>query len=96
MDVAKSCGRTSRCREVDFSATPLKRFTLLWTLKTIYHLWLAGTMYRFTPLSLPQGEAESGDMVEREAKRLEVLKRRQEREMGQLVQSQLMRKTLQV
>lgn len=35
-------------------------------------------------------------MVEREAKRLEVLKRRQEREMGQLVQSQLMRKTLQV
>ncbi|KAK9909851.1 hypothetical protein WJX75_008397 [Coccomyxa subellipsoidea] len=42
-----------------------------------------------------KGEAESGDMVEREAKRLEVLKRRQEREMGQLVQSQLMRKTLQ-
>ncbi len=42
-----------------------------------------------------QGEAESEDMVEREAKRLEVLKRRQEREMGQLVQFELMRKTLQ-
>ncbi len=35
-------------------------------------------------------------MVEREAKRLEVLKRRQEREMGQLVQFELMRKAMQV
>ncbi len=34
-------------------------------------------------------------MVEREAKRLQVLKRRQEREMGQLVQFELMRKDMQ-
>lgn len=34
-------------------------------------------------------------MVEREAKRLEVLKRRQEREMGQLVHFELMRKAMQ-
>lgn len=34
-------------------------------------------------------------MVEKEAKRLEVLKRRQEREMGQLVQFELMRKAMQ-
>lgn len=35
-------------------------------------------------------------MVEREAKRLEVLKRRQEREMNQLVQFELMRNAMQV
>lgn len=35
-------------------------------------------------------------MVEKEAKRLEVLKRRQERELNQLIQYELMRKALQV
>ena len=35
-------------------------------------------------------------MVEKEAKRLEVLKRRQERELNQLVHYELMRKALQV
>ncbi|CAL8467586.1 g7124 [Coccomyxa elongata] len=42
-----------------------------------------------------KGEVESAEMVEREAKRLQVLKRRQEREMGQLVQFELMRKDMQ-
>ena len=44
----------------------------------------------------PQDGTESADMVEKEAKRLEVLKRRQERELNQLVQYELMRKALQV
>ncbi|CAL5222381.1 g4737 [Coccomyxa viridis] len=39
--------------------------------------------------------AEGGEMVEKEAKRLEVLKRRQERELNQLVHYELMRKALQ-
>ena len=43
-----------------------------------------------------QDGAESAEMVEKEAKRLEVLKRRQERELNQLVQYELMRKALQV
>jgi len=43
-----------------------------------------------------QDGTESVDMVEKEAKRLEVLKRRQERELNQLVQYELMRKALQV
>ena len=48
------------------------------------------------PLHTMQDGAESVEMVEREAKRLEVLKRRQERELNQLVQYELMRKALQV
>ena len=43
-----------------------------------------------------QDGAEAGEMVEKEAKRLEVLKRRQERELNQLVHYELMRKALQV
>ena len=43
-----------------------------------------------------QEGAEGGEMVEKEAKRLEVLKRRQERELNQLVHYELMRKALQV
>ncbi len=36
------------------------------------------------------------DMVEKEAKRLEVMKRRQERELGQMVSFEVMRKAMQV
>jgi hypothetical protein len=43
-----------------------------------------------------QDGAETAEMVEKEAKRLEVLKRRQERELNQLIQFELMRKQLQV
>lgn len=43
-----------------------------------------------------QDGAEAGEMVEKEGKRLEVLKRRQERELNQLVHYELMRKALQV
>ena len=35
------------------------------------------------------------DMVEKEAKRLEVMKRRQERELGQMVSFEVMRKAMQ-
>ena len=38
---------------------------------------------------------DSSDIVEKEAKRLEVVKRRQERELAQMVQYELMRKELQ-
>lgn len=51
---------------------------------------------KFYLVCVGQGEVDSAEMVEREAKRLEVLKRRQEREMGQLVQFELMRKAMQV
>ena len=48
------------------------------------------------PWNVMQDGAESVEMVEKEVKRLEVLKRRQERELNQLVQYELMCKTLQV
>ena len=45
----------------------------------------------------PAGQgAAGGDMVEREAKRLEVMKRRQQREMGQMVTFEVARKKMQV
>ena len=40
--------------------------------------------------------AGGGDMVEREAKRLEVMKRRQQREMGQMVAFEVAREKMQV
>ena len=43
-----------------------------------------------------QGAGSGGDMVEREAKRLEVMKRRQQREMGQMVAFEVARKKMQV
>ena len=44
----------------------------------------------------PAGQGSSGgDMVEREAKRLEVMKRRQQREMGQMVAFEVARKKMQ-
>ena len=43
-----------------------------------------------------QVKVDSSDIVEKEAKRLEVVKRRQERELAQMVQYELMRKELQV
>lgn len=39
---------------------------------------------------------DEGDIVEKEAKRLEVLRRRQEKELKQMVQFEMMRKELQV
>ena len=39
---------------------------------------------------------DSADMIAREAKRLEVVKRRQERELAQMVEFQVLRKELQV
>jgi hypothetical protein len=38
---------------------------------------------------------DSADIVEKETKRLEVIKRRQERELAQMVQYEVMRKELQ-
>jgi hypothetical protein len=38
---------------------------------------------------------EAGDMVAKEAKRLEVMKRRQQREMGQMVAYEVARKKMQ-
>jgi hypothetical protein len=42
-----------------------------------------------------QPDVDSVAMVEREARRLEVLKRRQEREMNQLIQFELLRNAMQ-
>ena len=41
-------------------------------------------------------QVDAEDMVQKEAQRLEVMKRRQERELGQMVAYELMRKEMQV
>ena len=44
----------------------------------------------------PGIQVDAEDMVQKEAQRLEVMKRRQERELGQMVAYELMRKEMQV
>lgn len=50
----------------------------------------------WSAMALQVKGADASEMVEKEAKRLEVVKRRQERELAQMVQYELMRKELQV
>ena len=50
---------------------------------------------RKVPAEVKVNGVDTGDMVEKEAKRLEVQRRRQERNMEQMVNYELMRKTLQ-
>ena len=44
------------------------------------------------PPTIPVAGVDVGDMVEKEAKRLEVTRRRQERELGQMVSYEVTRK----